>query len=228
MNLKKIVIILFGLLVIGCIGWYGRDYVTLENFKLHRASLMVLVQERFFISVILFSFICFIASFSMLPVSLLFALIAGFLFGPIEGALITDVAVTAGATVMLIILRNFCSPWVERRYGHKLHKFNEELEKNGASYLLMINLLTIVPFFIVSLLVSLTKLSWITFAWTLFVGFLPAALIFAFAGRQLGSVNSVGDILSAKMMFALALLALLAAVPIIVKRFKLHRAQDTV
>lgn len=228
MNAKNLIFFLCAAGITALLFWYGSDYLTLEKFKMHKASLEVMVDQHYVVSVLLFVGVGFLTSFSMLPVSLLLALVGGFLFGAVQGAVYTCISITAGATLMLIILRNFCSPWVERRYGHRLHKFNEELEKYGVNYLLMINLLTIVPFFIVSLLVSLTKLSLGTFAWTLFVGFLPASLIFAFAGRQLGSVQSLGDILSAKMMFALFLLALLALLPIIIKRFKLHKIQETI
>ena len=63
-----------------------------------------------------------------------------------------------------------------------------------------------------------TKIPLKTFAWTTLVGMLPGSLIHAFMGEQLRYVEAASDLLSGKVMFALALLALFALIPVILKK----------
>jgi uncharacterized membrane protein YdjX (TVP38/TMEM64 family) len=72
----------------------------------------------------------------------------------------------------------------------------------------------------VNFLSGLTKVGLRTFVWTTSLGIIPATAVFAFAGRQLGSIDSAEGILSTGTLAALAALGLLALVPAVVKKMK--------
>ena len=76
------------------------------------------------------------------------------------------------------------------------------MDRNGASYLLTLRLIPVFPFFLINFLAGLTKVPLRTFLWTTSLGIIPGTVVFAFAGQQLGSINSPADILSKKVIAA--------------------------
>ena len=56
------------------------------------------------------------------------------------------------------------------------------------------------------------------------IGIIPGSFVFAYAGRQLGMINSLREIASPNVLLAFTLLGLLALVPIIYKKFTERKA----
>jgi pyruvate/2-oxoglutarate dehydrogenase complex dihydrolipoamide dehydrogenase (E3) component len=83
------------------------------------------------------------------------------------------------------------------------------IDRDGAFYLLSLRLVPVVPFFVVNLLMALTRIRPWMFYWVSQLGMLPATLVYVNAGTRLGAIESVGDVLSAGLLGAFALLALL-------------------
>ena len=80
------------------------------------------------------------------------------------------------------------------------------------------------PFFVANALASLAPISLSKFMWTTSLGIIPGSLVYSFAGQQLDSIESMRDILSRDVLLAFGLLALLAIVPIVIKRSRMGRA----
>ena len=51
------------------------------------------------------------------------------------------------------------------------------------------------------------------------LGIIPGSFVYAYAGRQLGTINSLKEIASPHVILAFTLLGLLALVPILYRRF---------
>ncbi|MXX11533.1 MAG: TVP38/TMEM64 family protein, partial [Nitrospira sp. SB0667_bin_9] len=51
------------------------------------------------------------------------------------------------------------------------------------------------------------------------VGIIPGSFVYAFAGRQLGSINSLAEIASLPVLLAFTFLGVLALVPILHRKF---------
>jgi uncharacterized membrane protein YdjX (TVP38/TMEM64 family) len=109
---------------------------------------------------------------------------------------------------------------IQERYREQLEKFNSEMERNGPRYLLTLRLLPVFPFFLVNFLSGLTRVSLPTFLWTTSLGIIPGSMVYAFAGQQLETVRSVGDILSLKVLIAFGVLALFTFLPPLVQRLR--------
>jgi uncharacterized membrane protein YdjX (TVP38/TMEM64 family) len=56
------------------------------------------------------------------------------------------------------------------------------------------------------------------------VGIIPGSFVFANAGRQLGSINSIAEIASPGVLGALGLLGLFAVAPVLYRKLKLRNA----
>ena len=194
------------------------DLLTFEHVKQHRDSLFAAAQERYWLSVASFMALYTVATAFSLPAGLVLTLAGGFMFGPAAGTLYIVISATAGATLAFLTARYIAGNRIQIRYQDQLRTFNDELERNGSHYLLTLRLIPIFPFFLINFMAGLTKVSLRTFVWTTAIGIIPATAVFAFAGRQIGTIAAVSDILSGKMLLVFAALGLVALLPVILKR----------
>jgi uncharacterized membrane protein YdjX (TVP38/TMEM64 family) len=199
--------------------------ISFDNLKQNRDSLLVFVQEHYWLAVA-----CYIAMYVAVtsfpvPAALVLTLAGGFLFGAVAGVLYIDIGATGGAMIAFLSARYLFGNWVQERYVLQLRKFNEEIAQNGASYFLTLRFIPLFPFFLINLLAGLTKVPLRTFLWTTLIGILPATAVFAFAGRQIGTINSPSEILSKKMLMAFLALALVTVLPAVLKRMKARKDQ---
>lgn len=202
--------------------WYFgiSRYFSLERLSNDRAWLMEMVNQYHTASVvvyiILFALIIAIGIPAVGPLTLL----GGFLFGIWCGLLYAFTGAMIGVTTLFLIVRYIISNTIRRYYAAQLEQFSTRINAYGYSYLLTMHLMSVVPYFVIATVAGLTNVSIITFVWTAAVGSLPLLAIYAFAGKQLGSIGSIKDILSPHIMLALALLALLALLPILMRRIR--------
>ena len=59
----------------------------------------------------------------------------------------------------------------------------------------------------------------VTYVTATAIGIIPGSFVFAYAGRQLGTINSLKEIASPNVLIAFTLLGLLALVPIVYQKF---------
>ena len=194
--------------------------LTFENLQQHRDELAAVVRDRYALSVAVYilAYVAVVA-FSI-PGATVMTLAGGLVFGTLPTVLFVNVAATAGAVLAFLSARYLLGASLQERYREQLATFNAEIERNGPRYLLTLRLLPVFPFFLVNFLSGLTRVPLATFAWTTSLGIIPGSLVYAFAGRQLETVHSLGDILSARLLLAFGLLALFTLVPVIRERLR--------
>jgi len=153
-----------------------------------------------------------------LPGAAILTLLSGALFGSILGTILVNIGATAGATLSFLAARFVFGSSIQKKYATQLTKFNREVEENGAQYMLVLRLIPAFPFFLINPLAGLSKIPISTFIWTTSLGIIPGSFVYAFAGKQLASIDSVGGILSPGMIVAFGLLATLALLPVAWKK----------
>ena len=201
-----------------------KQYVSLDTLKANRDRLLAFTEANYTSAVLIYILIyCLQTAFS-LPGATIFTLAGGFLFGAVLGTLYVNIAATTGATLAFLAARYLLRDWVERKVGHRLASIQEGFAKNAFSYLLTLRLIPLFPFFLVNLVSGLTRITVGTFMAATAIGIIPASFVFANAGRQLGSINSLSEIASPRVLGSFALLGLLALVPIVYR--KLNRQKD--
>ena len=196
------------------------DHMTITSLKTNREMLHALVENNYLLAVCYFIGIYIIFGALSFPFVSLLTMAGGFLFGTLVGSLYTIIGATVGGSIAFLMYRYFFGAWVREQYGHRLVTFNQEFERNGASYLVIMRLIAVIPFFVANALASVAPITLKTFIWTTAVGVMPSALIYSFAGQQLDTINSIGDVFSPKVIAAFALLGLLTFASIIVQKFK--------
>ncbi len=91
----------------------------------------------------------------------------------------------------------------------------EGFSKHAFNYVLGLRLVPVMPFFLVNLLAGLTQITVPTYVLATSLGMIPASFVYAYAGRQLGSMNSLDEVASHRVLLALTLLALLTIAPVV-------------
>ena len=217
-------IIFFLVAVVFALYWFYGDYVTLEWLKHHRNTLKHYVNKNYVVSAI--AFILFYALYTAftLPGALVFTLAAGFLFATLPALLYVNIAATLGGALSFLASRYVIGKYVQKKYASQLHTINENLKQYGMYYLLLARLIFIFPFFMVNLLIGLTKIPLWQFIWTTSVGIIPGSLLYILAGRQLSTLESIHDIVSWRFFILLLVLIILLVSPLMYKIVRRKKA----
>lgn len=176
----------------------------------------------------IYSLVYFILASIFLPVAAILNLLAGFLFGTVEGVVIVTIITAAAALINLLIVRYIFRMMLETMFKKTFEKFNNAFEKHGVSYLLFIRFSGLFPFPIANTLLGLTNISLATYLWTTTIGMIPGSIFLVYMGRQLGSINSVKDVLSWNILALFLGTGLLSLLPIFYKKFTTRHVQPSI
>ena len=161
-------------------------------------------------------FVIYVAATALsLPGAAIITLAGGAIFGLLWGTLIVSFASTIGATLAFLVSRFILRSTVESRFGKRLAEINHGVEKDGAFYLFTLRLIPVVPFFLINLLMGLTRMKAFTFYWVSQIGMLAGTLVYVNAGTQLARLDSLQGILSPALLGSFVLLGLF---PLIARR----------
>lgn len=216
---KAIVAVVF-LAVIGAFYFFDlMAYVSLDVLKANRDKLFTFTEEHYVLAVALF-IVTYVAQTAFsLPGATLMTLTGGFLFGSVWAALYVNIGATTGATLAFLAARYLFRGWVERRFGDRLAVFQEGFTRNAFNYLLTLRLIPLFPFFLVNLLSGLTRVRVGTYVAATALGIIPGSLAYTFAGRQLGTIDSLAELASPRLLLAFTLLGLLFLMPVVYRKF---------
>jgi uncharacterized membrane protein YdjX (TVP38/TMEM64 family) len=219
-NAGRIVIVLVIAVAVGAFFYFdlGR-FLSLTALKDNRDSLLAFTDANFMAAVAIFIGAYAMVAGLSLPGAVILTLAGGFLFGAGWATVFVNVGATTGATVAFLTARYLLRDTVEQKFGKWLGPFQEGFAKNAFSYLLTLRLIPLFPFFVVNLVSGLTRVSVGTYVAATALGIIPGSFVYAYAGRQLGTINSLKEIASPNVIAAFVLLGLLALVPVIYKKY---------
>lgn len=205
------------------------DYLSFEMLRQHRAWLMQQVESSALLAALAYiGLYILIVAFS-LPGGAVMTIAGGFLFGQWLGTAYVIFAATIGAAVLFVAARTALGDLLRAKAGPFLKKMEAGFRENALSYLLVLRLVPIFPFFIVNLVPAFLGVGLRDFVVATFLGIIPATFVYASFGAGLGSIFdegselSIGSILKPEIVTALAGLAVLALLPVAYKKFKAKR-----
>jgi uncharacterized membrane protein YdjX (TVP38/TMEM64 family) len=201
------------------------DYLTLESLRSNRARLESWHQAHALLAIFIFMGLYIIQTALSLPGATIFSLAAGALFGPVMGTLYAVISATIGATLAFLVTRYMFRDAVTGKFGDRLNKINNELNREGFNYLLFLRLVPLFPFFLINLAAGLTVMPTRTFFFGTLMGIIPGAFVYCNAGASLASIRNVGEIASPRVLASLGLLAIFAMVPVLYR--KLRKTRDS-
>ena len=191
------------------------QYLTLEYIKSEKQRLLDFYHDDVFYAIAIYMAIYIAVTALSLPGATIMTLAGGAVFGLMEGTIIVSFASTIGATLAFLVSRFILRDSVQNKFGDKLKAFNEGIEKEGALYLFTLRLIPIFPFFMINLVMGITRLRVREFFFVSQIGMLPGTIVYVNAGNQLASLDSLSGILSPTLLASFALLGLF---PLIAKK----------
>lgn len=216
---KILLLIVLGLGIGAFIYFDLGQFFSLDALKSNRDSLLAYTEANFGTAMGLFILAYIVQTGFSLPGGAIMTLAGGFLFGSFLGTLLVNVGATTGATLGFLSARYLLRDWVEKKFGDRLEPIQAGFAQNAFSYLMTLRLIPAFPFFLVNLVSGLTRIKIGTYITATSIGIIPGSFVFAFAGRQLGTINSLGEIASPPVLLAFTLLGLLALMPIAYRKF---------
>lgn len=221
---KIIVTIIFAAALFAFFYFDFKQYLSLEALKANRDRLLTFAEANYAVAVALFVGLYILQTAFSLPGGAILTLAGGFLFGSVLGTIYVNLGATTGATLAFLASRYLLRDWVESKFGHRLGPIQKGFSQNGFSYLMTLRLIPAFPFFLVNLLSGLTRVSLGIYVLATAIGIIPGSFVYAYAGRQLGTINSLGEIASPHVLLAFTLLGLLALLPILYRKFNPKKA----
>ncbi|MDF2460116.1 MAG: conserved rane protein of unknown function [Nitrospira sp.] len=196
-----------------------KAYLSLDVLKANRDKLLAFTEAHYAQAALLFILVYIAQTAFSLPGATLLTLTGGFIFGTLSAALYVNIGATTGATLAFLAARYLFRDWVEQRVGDRLAAFQTGFARNAFLYLLTLRLIPVFPFFVVNLLSGLTRMNVGTYVAATALGIIPGSLAYTFAGRQLGTINSLAELASPRLLLAFTALGLLFLMPVVYRKF---------
>lgn len=204
-------------------------YFNLDALKVHRATLIGFVGAHYVAALI-----GYVALYALLvaisfPGASALTIAGGFLFGLWVGTAATALGATLGAAVLFVVARHALAPALRRRAGPWLERMERGFRADGISYLLVLRLVPLFPFFAVNLVAPFLGVALPVYVAATFAGILPGTFVYTSFGDGLGAIFDAGGtpslegILTPEILIGLIGLAVLALLPVVYRRFAKHR-----
>ena len=206
------------------------EYLTFDALRDNRVWLLEQVENSALLVGLIYVLIYIAVVAFSLPGAAVMTIAGGFLFGQWLGSVYVVVAATAGATILFVAAKTALGDLLRAKAGPFLQKMEAGFRENALSYLLVLRLVPIFPFFIVNLVPAFLGVSLKVFFVATLVGIIPGSFVYATVGAGLGSIFDSGEefspagILTPEIITALVGLAVLALIPVVYKRIKARRS----
>jgi len=191
------------------------QYLTLSYLRTSQETFAAVYANHRLMVIAGYMVIYILVTSLSLPGAAIMTLAGGALFGLLMGTVVVSFTSTIGATLACFVSRFVLRDWVQGKFGAKLKEINEGIAREGTFYLFTLRLIPIFPFWLINMVMGLTKMPLRTFYWVSQVGMLAGTVVYVNAGKELAKINSISGILSPGLILSFALLGLF---PIAIKK----------
>ena len=172
-----------------------------------------------------------VAAFSI-PGGAVLTVAGGFLFGPYVATVCIVIGATIGASMLFLAARYAFADLLRAKAGPFLGKIEQGFNEDGMSYMFILRLVPLFPFWLVNLAPAFLGVPLRTFVISTFIGIIPGTFVYALVGDGAGAVFDQGGDIDFGIIFEPRVLApiiglvVLACVPVIYKRVKARKARN--
>lgn len=148
-------------------------------------------------------------------------LAGGAMFGPVLGTLLNLTSATIGAALAFLVARYMASGWIEEKTGGRLKQLKDGVENEGWRFVAFVRLVPLFPFNLLNYALGLTRIKFSNYLIATYICMLPGAIAYTYLGYAGREAVGGGEGLIQKAMMALALLAIVAFLPRIIRHFRM-------
>jgi len=201
-------------------------YLSFEALRDNRETLLEWRDQNYFMAVLAFGMAYAVFTAFSVPVGLWMTLAAGFMFGTVVGGFVALIGATLGATAIFLATRYAFADVMRKKVGGAIKKMEQGFRENELSYMFILRLVPLFPFWLVNLVPALLNVSTRSFLFGSLFGMIPGAMVYASVGNGLGTIFEKGGepdlniIFQPEILVPILGLALLALVPVVYKKMK--------
>ncbi len=202
------------------------DYVQLDTLRAHRETAVSWVEAHPARAVPLFMLAYAIMVAFSLPGGALATIIGGFLFGVTTASLCVVISATIGASALFLAARSALGGGLRARAGSGLERMKNGFHEHALSYLLVLRLIPVFPFWLVNLVPAFVGVKFRVYVLGTFLGIIPGSVVYAFVGDGLGELLDAGrapdlaTIFQPRFLLPILALAVLASAPVVYKLWR--------
>jgi uncharacterized membrane protein YdjX (TVP38/TMEM64 family) len=226
-HLIAILVFVAGLVVFFALGL--ERYLSIDALRQHRSVLHAWVETSGLLAALVFMAIYIVTVAFSLPGATILTIARGLLFGSVWGTVLVIISATVGATILFSMAKTTLGDVFRTKAGAWLPRLEAGFREHALSYLLVLRLVPLFPFFIINLVPAFLGVPLSTFILGTFVGIIPGTFVYATVGAGLGSVFDAGGtftlrgVLTPQIVTALVGLAVLAMLPVVYKKLAAQR-----
>ncbi len=219
-------------LIAGLLAFFalGLDsYVSTDTLRENRAALTAWIGEHRMLAIGISTLVYATVTAFSIPIAALTTVVLGFLLGTLWASVSVVIGATAGACVVFLAARTAFADLLRARAGPFIARMEKGFREDALSYMLVLRLIPLFPFWLVNLVPAFLGVPLPIFAAGTLIGIIPATVVYALFGSGIGDVLDSGDeisltgILNLELVLALAGLAVLALIPVVYKRYRARR-----
>ena len=202
------------------------QYVSLDALKTHRETLQSWVANYGVMTAAIFMLIYALAVAFSVPGAVFITIAGGFMFGPYLGTVYVVIGATVGAVGVFLAAKYALGDVLRAKAGPAIKRMEAGFRENEMSYLLILRLVPLFPFWLVNLVPAFLGVSLRTYTIGTLLGIIPGAFVYALVGDGAGAVLDAGGDLNLGIIFEprflapIIGLAVLACIPIVYKKIK--------
>jgi uncharacterized membrane protein YdjX (TVP38/TMEM64 family) len=204
-------------------------YLSLSALADNREALLAWVQRSGALAPLAFIAVYAVAVATSVPGGAVLTIAGGFLFGTVLGTVYAVIGATIGAIAVFLAARTALGDPLRARAGPWLRKMEDGFRDNAVSYMLVLRLVPLFPFWLVNLVPAFLGVSFASYAATTLIGIIPGTAVYASVGNGLGAVVDAGRmpdvnlLTDPEILLPLLALSLLSLVPVVYKWAKARR-----
>lgn len=211
-------------------GWH--KYISFDVLSQNLAALDAWVRANLILAMLAFGLTYAIVVALSLPGAAVLTLTGGVLFGWI-GVVPTVLGATCGATALFIAAKTAFRDVFAARAGGFVAKFEAGFRENAFSYMMVLRLVPLFPFFIVNIVPAFLGVKLRTYFFATLFGIIPGSMTYTLigaAGRdtiaQGGKLDLAGALTQPTVLAAIVGLIVLSLIPVFYKRLKASKPQE--
>lgn len=220
------------ILAAGCALFFilGLDrYLSFEALERHKDWLQAQVVENAVLSGAAFTVTyALVAAFSI-PGGAVLTILGGFLFGTVLGTAYAVTGASVGSVAVFLAARTALGDTLRRKAGGAVKRMREGFQEHAFSYLLVLRLIPIFPFWLVNLVPAFVGVPLGVYTLGTVLGIIPGTFVYASLGNGVGALLAAGQRPDLSIIFAPEILtpivglAILALLPVAYKKFRRRR-----
>ena len=205
---------------------------TLESLASNQTAIKSFAEANNGLAMLTIIFVYTAVTAISFPGAAVMTLLAGFILGTLYGGISVVIGATLGSTIIFLVGRTAAGDVLARRGGETVAKLEAGFAENALSYLFILRLVPLFPFWLVNLAAAAFRVPIRHYMLATFFGIMPGTFVYASVGAGFSSITESSDVgldvlVRASVILPIVGLIVLSLLPIAYKKLVSTKSETT-